>query len=106
MAGFGALIDRMDASIMKALNDGLGDYFDAAGLPVAQGIELIVDQNLERAGAGGVFLSDAIGITWNKPDLASVARGGRFLFDSVSYIVEETIADDGHMATAACMVQQ
>ena len=105
MAGFGALIARMDAAIMKALNDGTGDYFESAGMPVAQGIELIVDHNLERAGAGGVFLSDAVGITWNKADLAGVIRGGYFVFDSVSYIVEDTIADDGHMATAVCMVQ-
>lgn len=104
MAGFGNALASMDAAIMRALNDGLGDYFESDGMPTAQGIELIVDHNLERVGAGGVFMSDAVGITWNKPDLASVTRGGYFVFDSVRYIVEETIADDGHMATAVCMV--
>lgn len=89
---------------MKSLNDGHGDYFDDTGMPVVQGIELIVDHNLQRVGADGVFLSNAIGITWNKADLAGVSRRGRFVIGGVSYTVEEPIADDGGMATAACMV--
>lgn len=106
MAGFGDKMDRMDAAIMASLNDGTGDYFDSAGMPAAQGIELIVDHNLQRVGPEGVFLSDAIGITWKKSDLAAVNRGGFFEFAGCRYIVEESIADDGHLATAVCMVQK
>lgn len=97
--------DEIDAAVMAALKDGHGDYFGSAGAPVAQGIELMVDPNLQRVGANGVFLSDAVGITWRKSALAGVTRGGFFDFDGARYIVEETIADDGQWATAACMVQ-
>jgi len=105
MASFGEAIDDMDDAIMSSLGDGTGDYYDAVGMPVAQGLELIVDHNLERAGAGGVFLTDAVAVTWRKSYLATVTRGGYFAFGAVRYIVEATIADDGHMATAVCMVQ-
>lgn len=104
MAGFGDKMARMDAAIMASLNDGTGDYFASAGVPVAQGIPLIIDHNLEYVGANGVFLSDAVGITWQNSDLASVTSGGFFQFDGVRYTVEKLIADDGNMATAACMV--
>ncbi len=104
MAGFGDKMARMDAAIMASLNDGTGDYFESAGVPVAQGIPLIIDHNLERVGPDGIFLSGATGITWQKSDLASVTRGGFFQFDGVRYTVEQPIADDGNMATAACMV--
>lgn len=104
MAGFGDKMDRMDAAIMASLNDGSGSYFDSAGALVAQDIPLIIDHNLEYVGANGVFLSDAVGITWQTSDVAGVARGGFFEFDSVRYTVEKVIADDGGMSTAACMV--
>ncbi len=96
--------DEIDAVVMTALKDGYGDYFASAGMPVALGIELMVEPNLQRVGPEGVFLSDAIGITWRKAALAAVTRGGFFKFDGKRYIVEETIADDGQWVSAACMV--
>lgn len=100
---FSDLTDDMDVMIMSSLNDGLGDYFEPAGTPVAQGIELMIDKNLQRAGPDGVFMSDAVGITWRKQELHGVVRGGFFVFGSIRYVVEDTIQDDGHMLTAACM---
>lgn len=97
--------DEIDAVVMTALKDGHGDYFASAGMPVALGIELMIEPNLQRVGANGVFLSDAIGITWRKAALVSVTRGGFFESGGKRYIVEETIADDGQWVTAACMVQ-
>lgn len=103
MASFGDLIDDMDDMIMASLTDGHGDYRDANGLPVASGIGLIVDRNLQHAGANGVFLSSAVGITCRRAAVGSICRGGLFVFDGVRYQVEDIIEDDGHMLTAACM---
>lgn len=100
---FADLTDDMDAMIMSSLNDGLGDYFDSAGTLVAQGIELMIDKNLQRVGPDGVFMSEAVGVTWRKQALPVVIRGGFFVFGPRRYVVEETIQDDGHMLTAACM---
>lgn len=97
--------DEIDAAVMAALKDGHGDYFSPVGTPVAQDIELMVDHNLQYVGPEGAFLSDVVGVTWRKPALAGVARGGYFDFDGTRYVVEKTIADDGQWATAACMVQ-
>lgn len=103
MVGFADLIDEMDGAIMASLKDGHGDYRDANGLQVASGIELIVDRNLQRAGANGVFMSSAVGITCRRAAVGSICRGGLFVLDAVRYQVEDIIEDDGHMLTAACM---
>lgn len=100
---FADLTDDMDDMIMSSLNDGEGDYFDSAGIPVAQGIELIIDRNLQHAGPDGVFLSTAVGITCRNAQVGAVNRGGLFVIGSDRFVVETIIADDGHMLTAACM---
>jgi hypothetical protein len=97
---FGAGID---AAVMAALNDGNGDYLDAAGSPVAQGIPLIVDHNLMQNGPDGLFMSEAIGITFNKSDLKKASRGGIFIFGKCRYVVEDIVSDDDQFVTAACM---
>lgn len=93
----------IDAGVMSALNDGLGSYLDAAGVPRVQNVELIVDHNLQRVGPNGVLVSDALGITWQNTEIKCVERGGIFLFDGKRYLVEEIISDDGDFSTAACM---
>lgn len=103
MAGFGSALASMDAAIMASLKDGQGDYRDASGRPVASDIELIIDRNLQHAGANGVFLSTAIGITCRKVAVGDISRGGLFVVDGVRYQVADIIDDDGHMLTAACM---
>jgi hypothetical protein len=104
MAGFGKALAAMDAAIMSSLNDGICDYQGQYGEPPVYGIEVLVDHNLQRVGPEGLFRSDAVGITWKKRDLTSVTRGGIFQHGCKRYSVEDVIEDDGHMVTAACMV--
>ena len=104
MAGFGKALAAMDAAIMSSLNDGTCDYQGEHSEPPVYGIEVLIDHNLQRVGPDGLFRSDAVGITWKKRDLASVTRGGIFRHGCKRYCVEDVIEDDGHMVTAACMV--
>ncbi len=97
--------DRMHQRVVARLKDGCAQYTGPSGAPVVAGVEVIVDQNLMQNGPDGVFRSKAVGITWRKEQLDHAERGGVFVFGGVSYLVEETISDDGHMLTAACMVQ-
>lgn len=101
---FAALTGDMDAAVMSSLGDGLANYFNSAGAPAATDLEVIVDHGLERVGAEGIFRTDAIGVTWRKSLLPAVERGGFFVHESKRLVVEDTIFDDGHMITAACMV--
>lgn len=103
MAVFRDLTERMDAAILASLNDGAADYVDAAGLPVASGVTVIVDRNLERTGADGMFLAIPLAVSWRKADLASVGRGGVFTVGVERYLVESIVGDDGHFVTASCM---
>ncbi len=106
MAGFGKALASMDAAIEASLSDDLGDYFDPTGQPVVRDLKLMIDHELMINGAEGVFRSDAVGITWRKVALAKVAQGGQFVVGRCRYIVEQTISDDGHFITAACLEQK
>lgn len=97
--------DRMHSRVVAHLKDGAAQYTAPAGGAVVSGVEVIIDHNLMQNGPEGVFRSDAVGITWRKAQLAAAQRGGVFAFGDAAYVVEETITDDGHMITAACMVQ-
>lgn len=105
MVGFSEMVDDMDALVMDTLADGIGDYLGDETNAPALGITLMIDRNLQQAGADGVFMTSAVGITWRKAQLAASDRGGIFLFKGALYQVEELIADDGYMITAACQVQ-
>jgi hypothetical protein len=96
--------DRMIRTTVAALNDGCAAYKDPNGIPIAGGVEVLVDYNLQRAGPDGVFITEQVGITWRKAALPTAGRGGVFTHADINYLVEEIIADDGHMITAACMV--
>lgn len=97
---FGA---EIDAAVMAALNDGAADYANAAGQPVASGVTVIIDRNIERAGPDGMFIAIPLAITWRKADLPEVHRGGVFAIGTATYVVERPVSDDGHFITAACM---
>lgn len=103
MAGFSDLIDDVDAAVMASLADVVGTYSDPETGRVHTDIELIIDHDLSATGPEGFLLADSVGITWRRSALACAARGGVFTVCGVRYIVEKVIADDGHMATAACM---
>jgi hypothetical protein len=95
-------LERLDQRVMATLNDGLASYASAAGTPVASGVTVIVERNLERVGPDGMFIAIPLAITWRKSELADAQRGGRFTVGAASYIVEQTVSDDGNLITAAC----
>ncbi|MFC2974712.1 hypothetical protein ACFOJE_21195 [Azotobacter bryophylli] len=102
-ASFNVMTAALDAAVMAALNDGLADYLDAAGNPVASDVTVIVDRNLERAGADGMFISIPLAITWRKVELSTAISGGVFTLGTERYLVEGIVSDDGYMITASCM---
>lgn len=105
MAGFGSKIAAMDAAIMGALSDGHGQFVPADGRRPVDCVELIVDRNLQQQGAGGVVLTNAVGITCSKAVVGNVDRGDLFIFKGSRFVVEVPLSDDGHMMTLVCMVQ-
>lgn len=96
--------DRMLNQAVSTFSDGSAQYAVPGGPPPVVGISVIIDRNLMQSGAEGMFRSDAVGLSWRKPVLASVARGGVFTVGGESFTVEDIVFDDGHMITAACMV--
>lgn len=100
--GWGSMRDRMLRTTVVVLNDGCATYQNSAGLPVGN-VLVMVDFNLQRTGPEGVFATDQVGITWRKVEMPSAMRGGIFTHHGKRYLVEDLIADDGHMLTAACM---
>lgn len=102
--GWAAARDRLHSRVTATFKDGLATYTGPNGEPPVFGISVIIDRNLMQNGPEGVFQSDAIGISWLTNQLCGVSRNGVFVVGTERFKVEQTIADDGHMATAACMV--
>lgn len=96
--------DRMLHRVTEALKDGLATYTGPNGEPPVSGISVIIDRGLMQNGPEGLFRSEAVGITWRVSELSKAARGGAFTVGTESFVVEESLADDGHMILAACMV--
>ena len=103
-SAFGRMAERLHRIGTGRLNDALGSYTPPGGTTVC-GLDLIVDRDLMQSGPEGMFRSDAVGVSWRKSQLSTAARGGIFSFGGDRLVVESVIADDGHMVTAACMVQ-
>lgn len=98
------MMQRLHRVGSNRLADAIGN-FQAIGQPLVEGLSLLVDRNLEMQGADGRFSTSAVGISWYKTDLATANSGDLFIIGSEQLLVEKLIADDGHMLTAACMVQ-
>lgn len=96
--------DRMHQRVVARLNDGCAQYQGADGSPVCTIPEVIIDRNLMQSGAEGMFRSEAVGVSWRKCLLATVDKGGVFTHCGERLVVEDIIADDDHIVTAACMV--
>ena len=103
--GWAEMRDRMHERVVAHLNDGCAQYQGPDGTPAQSGVTVIIDRNLMQNGPEGVFRSDAVGVSWRKCQLATAERGGFFSYCGERLVVEDVIADDGHMVTAACMVQ-
>ncbi|WP_017516561.1 hypothetical protein ACQCLI_05070 [Pseudomonas nitroreducens] len=99
-----AMRDRLHERVVERLNDGTAEYRAKDGSLVISNLTVIVDHNLMQNGPNGVMRSEAVGISWRKPLLDAVERGGMFvLCCGRRLLVEDIAADDGHMMTAACM---
>jgi len=96
--------NRMNQKTMRTLTDGLATYTDRNGTTYPP-IQIMVDFNIERTGPEGVYLTDQVGITFNASDLSEAGRTGIFVYDCRRFIVEDEIANDGHVITVACMEQ-
>ncbi|MBB3103795.1 head-tail joining protein [Azomonas macrocytogenes] len=103
--GWANMRDRMLDRVVDTFADGSAQYIANQSGPISLPFKVILERNLERTGPDGVFLTDSVGITWRKPDLLTVERGGVLIIGAERFIVEEVISDDGYMMTAACMVQ-
>lgn len=104
MAGqFGRLAARLHSVGVARLADTVGRYSEQGHAPV-EGLELIIDRNLQRAGPDGLYPSDQVGISWAASAMPTASRGGLFEVGAQRFMVEELIVDDGYMLTAACMV--
>lgn len=102
--GWAAARDRLHSRVTATFTDGLATYSGPNGAAPVSGISVIIDRNLMQNGPDGVFRSDAVGITWRAAQLGGASRTGIFVVGTESFMVEETVMDDGHMITAACMV--
>ncbi|SRR3990167_6722220 len=102
--GWASMRDRMLNHTVATFKDGTATYVGLGGVTPVAGVSVIIDRDLIQSGAEGMFRSDAVGLSWRKPELAAVARGGVFTVGAESFTVEDIIIDDGHMMTAACMV--
>jgi hypothetical protein len=98
-------LDRLHRLGSRRLADSIGT-FQAQGCAPVPGLDLQIDRNLEMEGAGGRFMTNVIGISWHASALASAKAGDLFVVGAERFIVEKLLADDGHMITAACMVQK
>ena len=103
--GWAEMRDRMHERVVAHLNDGCAQYQGFDGAPAQPEVTVIIDRNLMQSGPEGMFRSDAVGVSWRKCQLATVVRGGIFTYGGERLVVEDVITDDGHMVTAACMVQ-
>lgn len=98
------MMQRMHRVGSKRLADAIGN-FQAAGQPLLEGIQLHIDRNLDMVGAEERFQTSAVGVSFYKCELATANSGDLFIIGAERLLVEKIIADDGHMLTAACMVQ-
>lgn len=78
--------------------------FQSPGQPPVEDLPLRVTRNLEMVGPEGQFLTDMVGITFFREDLATASRGDIFRIGPERFMVEKLIADDGSNITAATMV--
>lgn len=108
MASFDSLVGRMDAKLMGSLNDGRVDYFTASGQPLAEGIEAIVEREIERVNEVTGAIDRPITICVLKSQLGQLARKGIFRSNAADpvaalagrdWTIDGIESDDGHMIT-------
>jgi len=106
MAGFADLIDDMDAAIMASLNDGSADYLSASGAVLAEGLEVILDKDVERMDVVSGMVDRAVTITVRRHLLQPLDRAAAFRLapedwgaDGKTWHIDGIADDDGHLIT-------
>ena len=106
MAGFADLIYDMDAAIMASPNDGTADSLNAAGAVLAGGLEVILDNDVERLDVVSGMLDRAVTITVRRHLLQPLDRKGAFRLDpqdwganGKTWHIDGIAEDDGHLIT-------
>lgn len=106
MAGFGALVDGMDAMLMSSLNDGLADYLNASGAVLAGGLEVMLDKDIERMDIVSGLVDRSVTITVRRHLLQPLDRKGAFRLDPAvwgadgkTWHIDGIAEDDGHLIT-------
>jgi hypothetical protein len=106
MAGFGDLVDDMDAMLMSSLSDGLADYLNTSGALLAGGIEVMLDRDIERLDIVSGMVDRAVTITVRRHLLQPLDRKGAFRLDPAdwgadgkTWHIDGIAEDDGHLIT-------
>lgn len=103
---FADLMDDMDAAIMASLNDGTGDYLNAAGAVLAGGVEVILDKDVERLDIVSGMVDRAVTIAVRRQLLHPLDLKGAFRLDPAewgadgkTWHIGGIAEDDGHLIT-------
>ena len=99
MAGFGDLVDDMDVMIMSSLNDGLADYLTGSGAVLAEGVEVMLDKDVERVDIVSGMVDRAVTISVRKSLLQPLDLKGAFVLDGKTWHIGGIAEDDGHLIT-------
>ncbi|MDP2444164.1 hypothetical protein [Pseudomonas sp.] len=106
MAGFAELMDDMDEMIMSSLNDGGADYLNASGALLVEGIEVILDKDVERMDIVSGMVDRSVTITVRRHLLQPLDRQGAFRLDPAewgadgkTWHIDGIAEDDGHLIT-------
>lgn len=107
MSRFERAMQRMNKTIAVQLNDGIGEFRDGNGT-VRNGLQLMIDSKVEMAGVVEMLTGGIKAVTVRASELCGSrpSRGSVFKLNQTSYIVEDTLSDDGYFATYACMEQR
>lgn len=74
-----------------------------AGADVSVDVPVQLDRGVELVGADGSFVGRGVTLTWLKVKAPDVRRGDLAQVGSETFIVEQLLADDGHVITVSCM---
>lgn len=108
MASFADLTDDMDVDLLASLNDGCADYFTDTGAVAAEGIEAIVDRDVERINGVSGFVDRVMTICVQKSALGRLDRKGAFRSNADRPVkalgarlwhIDDIAEDDGHLIT-------
>lgn len=97
--GFADLTDDMDIMLMSSLNDGLANYLNASGAVLAEGVEVMLDKDVERVDIVSGMVDRAVTISVRKSLLQPLDRKGAFVLAGKTWHIDGIAEDDGHLIT-------